>query len=282
MQGGGHRELEHQLSGEEKQKKDGVAEGAQGGKNESAKGEAPNTSEKRRDHIIEYGEEKSKRTIKSYVLRQTHMQERHVEALENLYPKYGLTLEDGLLDFAKLFGNSNPVILEVGFGMGDTTATMAKNMPDRNFIGIEVHKPGVGNLLAIMEEEGISNIKVVRDDAIDVLKKMIPDGSLEGVHVYFPDPWPKKRHHKRRLIQTPFVKIIMQKLRKGGYIHLATDWKEYADHMSEVLLAESGLETSSTDPTGRSPRPEWRPLTKYENKGVEKGHEIADFIFVKK
>ena len=170
-------------------------------------------------------------------------------------------------------------VLEIGFGMGETTAAMAKAYPDWNILGVEVYKPGVGALLGKIEQLGLSNIRIIEYDVVDVLKTMVPDQSLRAVHIYFPDPWPKKRHHKRRLIQPEFIAALAPKLSAGGIVHLATDWPEYADQMLAVCAANPSLINTSE---GFSPRPQWRPETKFERRGLRLGHPVADLIFQKR
>ncbi|HRH89143.1 MAG TPA: tRNA (guanosine(46)-N7)-methyltransferase TrmB, partial [Rubrivivax sp.] len=180
------------------------------------------------------------------------------------------------LDFAALFGRSAPTVLEIGFGMGDATARIAAAQPGTDFIGIEVHEPGVGALLKRIGELGLDNLRLVQHDAVEVLQHMIAPGSLAGVHVYFPDPWHKKRHHKRRLIQPPFVALLASRLAAGGYLHVATDWQPYAEQMLEVLSAEATLANTAA---GYAPRPAWRPQTKFEVRGLRLGHGVWDLLF---
>ena len=172
------------------------------------------------------------------------------------------------------------MILEIGFGMGETTAEIAQQNPQWNILGLEVYRPGVGALLSKIEQRGLTNIRVIEHDAVEVLAHMVPDDYLDGVHIYFPDPWPKKRHHKRRLIQSPFLSQLVQKLKPGGYLHMATDWPDYAAQMLEVCSQEISLENRAKE--GFSPRPDWRPLTKFEARGIRLGNPVADLIFQKK
>lgn len=198
-------------------------------------------------------------------------------ALETLGPRYMVAhVANEALDFGRLFGRAAPVVVEIGFGMGDATAQIAAARPGDDFLGIEVHTPGVGALLQRLEERGLANVRIVQHDAVDVLRETIPAGSLAGVHVYFPDPWHKKKHHKRRLIQPEFVRLLASRLQAGGYLHCATDWEPYAVQMLEVLGAEPTLANTAD---GYAPRPEWRPLTKFENRGLKLGHGVWDLLF---
>lgn len=186
------------------------------------------------------------------------------------------------LDTVAIFGRAAPTIAEIGFGMGEATAAIAHALSDKNFIGIEVHTPGVGALLKLIGEHHLQNLRIIQHDAVEVLRSMIADESLAGVHIFFPDPWPKKRHHKRRLIQPEFVKLLVQKLAPGGYLHLATDWEDYAHHMLEVLRAETALRNSANAPDGFAPRPHYRGSSSFERKGLAKGHGVWDLVFTKK
>lgn len=218
------------------------------------------------------------RTVRSYVLRAGRVTEGQKRALEELWPVYGVEPATQPLDLESLFGNSQPVIMEIGFGNGAATWQMAKASPDRNYLGVEVHKPGVGSLLLKLEEYGLENVRIASEDAVEFLEKRIPDASLEGICIYFPDPWPKKRHHKRRIIQAPFVALMARKIRVGGLLHLATDWEPYAEFMLEVMRPEPDFENLS--PTGDiCPKPEWRPPTKYERRGQRLGHRVSDLVF---
>jgi tRNA (guanine-N7-)-methyltransferase len=184
----------------------------------------------------------------------------------------------GNLDFKRRFGNENPVTLEIGFGMGIATAMIAENNPQKNYLGVEVHRPGIGRLLWEIEGRGLSNIRIIEYDAVDVLGKMIPPSSLEAFHIFFPDPWPKKRHHKRRLITRPFTGLLAEKLRPGGYVYMVTDWADYGDWALAELSATAGLRNSCD---GFAPPQEWRPRTKFEQKGIEKNHEVRELYFIK-
>lgn len=191
-------------------------------------------------------------------------------------PRYGVPFSPRPVDLAAFFGRTAPKILEIGFGMGETTAQIAAEHPDTDYLGIDVHTPGVGNLLQVIAARGLTNVRVVQHDAVEVLQQMILPDSLDGAHVFFPDPWPKKRHHKRRLIQPPFVALLAGRLKPGGYVHAATDWEEYAAQMLEVLSAEPLL-TNTAD--GYAPRPAYRPPTKFEQRGLKLGHAVRDLVF---
>jgi tRNA (guanine-N7-)-methyltransferase len=217
--------------------------------------------------------------IRSFVTRAGRLSTAQARALEELGPRFMIGYAKAPLDFGKAFGRKAPVILEIGFGMGGTTAHIAKAMPDKDFVGVEVHTPGVGSLLKQIGEQDIANLRLIQHDAVEVLNNMIADGSLAGVHVFFPDPWHKARHNKRRLIQGPFVKLLAEKLAPGGYIHCATDWEDYAVQMLEVLGAEPALQNTAD---GYAPQPAYRPLTKFENRGLKLGHGVWDLVFVKK
>ncbi|WP_374255735.1 tRNA (guanosine(46)-N7)-methyltransferase TrmB [Aquabacterium sp.] len=219
------------------------------------------------------------RTIKSYVMRAGRTTEGQARALADLGPRFLLPYTGEQMDLAATFGRQSPVVLEIGFGMGDATAKIAQTLPDTDFIGCEVHEPGVGALLKHIGEMGLTNLRLVRHDAVEVLENMIPPNSLAGVHIFFPDPWHKKRHNKRRLVQPAFVSKLLAHLAPGGYIHLATDWEPYAVQMLEVLSAESGLVNTAE---GYAEKPAYRPLTKFENRGLRLGHGVWDLVFRKK
>ena len=219
------------------------------------------------------------RHIRSYVLRQGRMSPGQIRNIEEGMPRWGIPYAAQAIDYAAVFGRKAPVVLEIGFGMGFTTAEIAAARPDTDFIGIEVHGPGVGNMLKLIAEQQLANVRVIQHDAVEVLRDMIPDGSLAGVHVYFPDPWPKKRHLKRRLIQAPLVAQLAARLAPGGYLHCATDIEDYGQQMLDVLSAEPLLENTAD---GFAPRPDYRPLTKFEARGLRLGHGVWDVIFRRK
>ena len=200
-------------------------------------------------------------------------------AVETLMPRYGIPYAESTIDLDGMFGRSVPKILEIGFGMGDSTAAIAQAHPENDYLGIEVHAPGIGSLLKLADELGLTNLRVIRHDAVEVLRHMIAPETLDGVHIFFPDPWPKKRHHKRRLIQGPLIATLADRLAPGGYLHCATDWHEYAEQMLEVLSAEPLLANTAD---GFAPRPDYRPLTKFEQRGLRLGHGVWDVIFRKK
>ncbi|ATE61911.1 tRNA (guanosine(46)-N7)-methyltransferase TrmB [Thauera sinica] len=218
----------------------------------------------------------SSRSIRSFVLRQGRMSEAQQRHLDDVLPKVGIPYRMALLDLDAAFGRPAPKILEIGFGMGETTAKIAAAMPDRDFLGIEVHTPGVGALCKLIAENRLANLRIVQHDAVEVMRDMIADGALAGVHIFFPDPWRKKRHFKRRLIQPDFVALVARKLAPGGYLHCATDWEDYAHWMLEVISAQPALWNTATD---FAPRPEYRPLTKFENRGLKLGHGVWDLVF---
>jgi tRNA (guanine-N7-)-methyltransferase len=216
------------------------------------------------------------RPIRSFVLRQGRMSNAQTRALETLLPRWGIPYQESLLDLDTAFGRSAPKILEIGFGMGDSTAAIAAAHPQNDYLGIEVHGPGVGSLLNQIEALSLSNLRVIQHDAVEVLKHMIAPASLDGVHIFFPDPWHKKKHHKRRLIQLELVALLCEKLKPGGYLHAATDWQEYAEHILAVLAAEPRLANTAAD---YAPKPDYRPLTKFEQRGIKLGHGVWDIVF---
>lgn len=220
------------------------------------------------------------RKIKSFVRREGRLTKGQTLALDTQWPRFGLSLEDGLLEFEKLFGRKAETILEIGFGMGDSLFTEAQREPDHNFIGIEVHRPGVGSLLMNMQQHHVDNIRLFDCDAVDVLKQCTPDNSLDKIQIFFPDPWHKKRHHKRRLIQPDFVALLAQKLKTGGVLHLATDWQNYAEHMMDVMNTSTPFENLAGK-NQYSSRPASRPITKFEKRGLKLGHGVWDMIFKK-
>lgn len=219
-----------------------------------------------------------KRTIRSFVLRQGRLTKGQQRAFDAHWERLGIEYRPAQLDLQALFGNDNPVHVEIGFGNGESLAEMARRHPERNYIGIEVHGPGVGHLLMKLEEYGCQNVRICRHDAVEVLEQMIPPASLQGVYLFFPDPWHKKRHHKRRIVQLAFLDLLARKLCPGGFFHAATDWENYAGHMLEVLNGASHLfrNTASRDFVER---PDDRPLTKFEQRGLRLGHGVWDLIF---
>ncbi|UXH76634.1 tRNA (guanosine(46)-N7)-methyltransferase TrmB [Roseateles amylovorans] len=217
--------------------------------------------------------------IRSFVVRPGRMGTGQVRALAELGPAFILPFKPAPMDYAAVFGRQAPVVLEIGFGMGAATAQIAQTLPDHDFIGCEVHEPGVGALLKLIGEREIPNIRIFQHDAVEVLDSMIPPGSLAGVHIYFPDPWHKKRHHKRRLVQPPFIAKLVKHLAPGGYLHLATDWEPYAQQMLEVLSADPDLENTATRPDGYADKPDYRPQTKFEHRGLKLGHGVWDLVF---
>jgi tRNA (guanine-N7-)-methyltransferase len=219
-----------------------------------------------------------RRPIRSFVLRQGRVSVAQARACAQLLPRYGIPYAPQPLDLERTFGRSAPKILEIGFGMGETTAAIAAAHPENDYLGIEVHTPGVGSLLKRIDERSIGNLRLIQHDAVEVLREMIAPGSLDGAHIFFPDPWPKKRHHKRRLVQPDFVALLASRIKPGGYVHLATDWQEYAEQMLAVLSAEPLLENTAA---GYAPRPHYRPQTKFETRGLKLGHGVWDIVFRK-
>ena len=217
--------------------------------------------------------------IRSFVLRQGRVSNAQLRYYEGMMAQIGVPYVPAPHDLATVFGRSAalaPKILEIGFGMGETSAQIAAANPDKDYLGIEVHTPGVGSLCKLIAEGGLANVRIVQHDAVEVLRDMIQPGVLSGVHIFFPDPWQKKRHHKRRLIQPPLVALLASRLKPGGYIHCATDWEEYAQQMLAVLSAEPLLENTAPD---FAPRPDYRPLTKFEQRGLRLGHGVWDLVF---
>jgi tRNA (guanine-N7-)-methyltransferase len=221
------------------------------------------------------------RVIKTYVLRAGRMGPGQTRAFEQFGANFLLPFKNEKLNVVASFGRQAPLILEIGFGMGDATAKIAKTRADDNFLCCEVHAPGVGALLKRCGEEDIGNIRIVQHDAIEVMDHMLGENSLNGVHIFFPDPWHKSRHHKRRLIQSPFVNRLALHIKRGGYLHLATDWQPYAEQMLQVLSAEPLIKNTATDPDGFAEKPSYRPLTKFENRGLKLGHGVWDLVFEK-
>jgi tRNA (guanine-N7-)-methyltransferase len=221
-----------------------------------------------------------RRAIRSFVVRAGRMGPGQARALAELGPRFVLPFRGEPADFDSVFGRHAPHVLEIGFGMGDATAAIAQARPDTDFIGVEVHPPGVGALLKRIGEMDLANLRLIQHDAVEVLQRMIAPASLAGAHVFFPDPWHKKRHHKRRLIQPEFVRLLASRLREGGTLHCATDWEPYAQQMLEVLSAEPALRNTSA--AGYAPRPDYRPPTKFENRGLRLGHGVWDLVFEKR
>ena len=222
--------------------------------------------------------EEQRRSIRSYVLRQGRVSDAQRRAVDELLPRFGVPYRRAPLDLDRLFGRGAPKILEIGFGMGETTAAIAQAHPENDYLGIEVHTPGVGALLKRIAELGLANLRIVQHDAVEVLEHMLAPASLDGVHIFFADPWPKKRHHKRRLIQPAFVALLATRMKPGAYLHAATDWEDYAAQMLEVLRAEPAL--ANTAP-GFAERPATRPETKFEQRGLKLGHRVWDLVFRK-
>ncbi len=218
------------------------------------------------------------RSIKSFVLRQGHLSIGQKKAIEENWNQVGIDFAPQRLNLNAVFQRDNPKILEIGFGMGTATAHIAQQLPDHDFLAIEVHTPGVGNLCKLIAEQNINNIKIMRHDAVEVVEQMLPDNSLQGIHIFFPDPWHKKRHNKRRLIQMPFMAQLLPKLKIGGYVHLATDWQEYAEQMLDVLRQFPQLTNTVQD---YAPTPSYRPETKFEARGKRLGHGVWDLVFRK-
>jgi tRNA (guanine-N7-)-methyltransferase len=216
--------------------------------------------------------------IRSYVLRQGRFSPGQQRAYAELLPRFGIAYAPQPIDFASAFGRRAPVVAEIGFGMGETTARIAAGNPRNDYLAIEVHSPGVGSLLKQIGEAGLENVRIVQHDAVEVMRDMVPAGSLTAIHVFFPDPWPKKRHHKRRLVQPPFTELAAARLEPGGVLHVATDWQEYAEHVLAVLSATPGLRNTAE---GFAPRPSSRPETKFERRGLKLGHGVWDIVFTK-
>lgn len=216
------------------------------------------------------------RPIRSFVLRQSRTSNAQRRAVEQELPRFGIPYAPECLDLDTAFGRRAPRIVEIGFGMGESTADYASRHPEIDFLGMEVHTPGVGNLLQLLAAQQLTNVRIIQHDAVEVLNHMIPECSLRGIHIFFPDPWPKKRHHKRRLLQPAFLALLVSRLRPGGTIHCATDWQDYAQQMLAVLSAERMLENTAPD---YAPRPEHRPPTRFEQRGLRLGHGVWDLLF---
>lgn len=222
-------------------------------------------------------EDIKRRPIRSYILRQGRITAAQTKAIQENLKKHAIVFENQLVNFNDVFKNSSrELILEIGFGMGTSTAEIAKANPNKNYLAIEVHSPGVGNLIKLVQENHIFNLKIIQHDAVKVLNAMTKNDSLDGIHIFFPDPWPKKRHHKRRLIQENFLKLMAQKIKQSGYLHIATDWEDYALWIIDLLDKETLLQKTSED---FFEKPDYRPLTKYENRGIKLGYKVWDMIY---
>jgi tRNA (guanine-N7-)-methyltransferase len=222
-------------------------------------------------------EDIKRRPIRSYILRQGRITAAQTKAIQENLKKHAIVFENQLVNFNDVFKNSSrELILEIGFGMGASTAEIAKANPNKNYLAIEVHSPGVGNLIKLIQENHIFNLKIIQHDAVEVLNAMIKNDSFDGIHIFFPDPWPKKRHHKRRLIQENFLKLMVQKIKQSGYLHIATDWEDYALWIIDLLDKETLLQKTSED---FFEKPDYRPLTKYENRGIKLGYKVWDMIY---
>ena len=217
--------------------------------------------------------------IRSYVLRQGRVSNAQRRAHDTLLPRFGIPFGETPLDLDTVFGRRAPRILEIGCGMGETTVAIAAAHPDTDYIGIEVHTPGVGSLLKQIDEAGLGNVRVIQHDAVAVMDTMIPPASLDGLHIFFPDPWPKKRQQKRRLIQSPFIALAASRLKPGAYLHAATDWQEYAEQILAVFSAEPTLANTAS---GYAEKPAYRPQTKFETRGLKLGHGVWDIVFRRK
>ena len=217
-----------------------------------------------------------RRPIRSFVLRQGRISNAQRRAHADLLPAYGVPFSPAVLDLDRVLGRAAPKILEIGFGMGETTAAIAQQHPERDFLGVEVHTPGVGSLLKRIAELHLKNVRVIQHDAVEVLRHMIAPAALDGVHIFFPDPWPKKRHHKRRLIQPPFLALLASRMKPGATVHACTDWEDYAQQMLQVLSADRALENTAS---GYADRPDTRPETKFERRGLDLGHRVWDLVF---
>lgn len=220
------------------------------------------------------------RKVRSFVLRQGRFTDAQQRAFDALWPRFGLDYAGTRRDFDATFGRPAPRILEIGFGNGEALREAARKDPGRDYIGIEVHAPGVGRLLNALETDGTDNVRLYHHDAVEVLEREIADGSLAGIRIYFPDPWHKKRHHKRRLVNPDFAALLVRKLAPGGQLHLATDWANYAEHMWDVLDATPGI-ANTAGPRGHVPRPEWRPQTHFETRGQRLGHGVWDLLYTR-
>lgn len=217
--------------------------------------------------------------IRSYVIRSGRFSNGQRRAYETLFSDYGIPFLKELINLNTIFGRDGPKILEIGSGMGETTAAIARQSPQNDYLAIEVHTPGIGSLLKLIDQHDLTNLRIIQYDAVEVLNLMIAEESLDGVHIFFPDPWPKKRHHKRRLIRPEFVALLCSRIKSGGYVHIATDWQAYAEQILEILTNELSLVNNNKD---YASRPQNRPLTKFEQRGIQLGHKVWDLIFLKK
>ena len=225
--------------------------------------------------------EKYLRTIRSFVKREGRLTAGQQHALDNYWADFGIDYSAQLIEPEKIFGRRAETVLEIGFGNGDSLWQMASNHADKNYIGIEVHRPGVGHLLHLIHTSGITNLRISNHDAVEVLRDQVPDQSLDRVQLFFPDPWHKKKHHKRRIVQPAFIELVAQKLKHGGIFHLATDWENYAEHMRDVLNASDSFINLSND-NDFVEKPEERPTTKFEQRGHRLGHGVWDLLFKRK
>lgn len=216
------------------------------------------------------------RPIRSFVLRQGRVSNAQHRAHQTLLPKFGIPYSPAPIDLEAAFGRRAPRVLEIGFGMGETTAEIAAQHPDIDYLGIEVHTPGVGSLLKLIAEKNLANVRIVQHDAVEVLCDMVPHNAFDGVHVFFPDPWPKKRHYKRRLLQPAFVALLVERMKPGAYLHVATDWENYAEYILSVFQNNPQLDNTARD---YAQRPAYRPQTKFESRGLKLGHGVWDIIF---
>jgi tRNA (guanine-N7-)-methyltransferase len=218
------------------------------------------------------------RRIRSFVRREGRLTPAQQRAMEELFPKFGLEAGETPLDLDAIFGRRAPRILEIGFGNGETLAEIARNHPGNDYLGIEVHRPGVGHLLQLIEEQGLTNLRVMSEDAVDIMEKQIPDGSLDALYLFFPDPWHKKKHHKRRQVKPAWAQLVRRKLKVGGRLHMATDWENYAEHMRDVMNVAEGFSNTSTNGDYVT-KPDYRPETKFERRGLRLGHGVWDLVF---
>jgi len=220
------------------------------------------------------------RKIRSFVRREGRLTRGQQRGLEKIWPQFGIEHDIGALDLDKIFGRTAPRILEIGFGNGASLAQQAQQHPEMDFLGIEVHRPGVGNLLQVIEREGLTNIRLMQEDAVEILREQIPLNSLDKVQLFFPDPWHKKKHHKRRIVQLDFAALLYERLKQGGIFHMATDWQHYAEHMLTTMNTAPGYRNMS-ESNDYVPRPESRPITKFEKRGHRLGHGVWDLMFAK-